>query len=483
MSVPLVVPVVPVAGVETLSFLELGTPAAVVEVLAAGGVDAPFPIQAATLIDAFAGRDVLGKGRTGSGKTLAFAIPTVARLAGRRAKPGAPLALILAPTRELATQIAGVIKPLAAAMNLRTTTIFGGVPAGAQLRALRAGVDIVVACPGRLLDHHGTGALRLSAVEVVVVDEADHMADQGFLPMLRRILAATPDQAQQLWFSATLDNGVDQMVRAHMRNPATHSVADADSAQAGGETVHHVVRCHEDDRVDVVAALAASAPRCVVFCRTKSRAKRLCRQLCSIGVSAVELHGNLAQNARTRNLAAFTNGTAPVLVATDIAARGIHVDDVALVVHADPPVEPKAYVHRSGRTGRAGAEGVVITVVTPELTDDARSLMRRAGVSPIEHGAVTAKNVVAAIADPMARPAPEAPAGPGRSSAGRSGAPRSGTGRSGAGSPRSGSGRSNSGSTGTNPKSAQANRRRNSSDGSRRGSTGSGQRSSAPRPG
>lgn len=366
----------------TVSFAALGCHQSLIAPLAASGVDVPFPIQAATIADAVAGRDVLGKGRTGSGKTLAFVLPTVTRLAGRQARPGRPLALVLAPTRELAVQITAVLDPFVSAVGLRCVTIFGGVPAGPQLVALRRGVEIVVACPGRLLDHHGSGALTLSDVEVVVVDEADHMADQGFLPMLRRILSAVGD-AQQLWFSATLDNGVSDLVARFMVDPVTRTVENDDTE--GGGISHHLVHVAEEDRVATVATMAAMAARCVVFCRTKARAKRLCRQLNSSGLSAVELHGNLAQNVRTRNLAAFHAGTAPILVATDIAARGIHVDAVDIVVHADPPIEHKAYVHRSGRTGRAGADGVVVTIVTPETIADAERMLRRAGLRPQRH--------------------------------------------------------------------------------------------------
>ncbi|MFN0089192.1 MAG: DEAD/DEAH box helicase [Acidimicrobiales bacterium] len=355
-------------------------PAELVAVLAKSGVTAPFPIQALTLVESLAGRDVLGRGRTGSGKTLAFALPVVAALAGGRSRPGAPRALILAPTRELAAQITQVISPLAAAFHLRCTAIFGGVKPGPQLAALRSGVDIVVACPGRLLDHHRAGALKLNAVRVVVVDEADHMADQGFLPSLRRILQAAPEDAQQLWFSATLDKDVAGLVAQHMRNPVTRTVAELEPSAAAGVASHLVLHVPEEDRVAIVAQLAAGARRCLVFCRTKSRARRLCRQLRNLGLSSVELHGDLAQGVRARNLAAFASGDAPVLVATDIAARGIHVDDVDFVVHADPPVEHKAYVHRSGRTARAGASGAVVTLAGPDQAAHVAGLLRKAGV-------------------------------------------------------------------------------------------------------
>jgi superfamily II DNA/RNA helicase len=364
------------------SFLDLGVPAKLVTVLADLGITAPFPIQAATLPDSLAGRDVLGRGRTGSGKTYAFALPLIARLAaaGTTRRPGRPRALILAPTRELATQIDATLAPLARALGLRTLTVFGGVGAGPQISGLRAGVDVLVACPGRLLDHLQNGHVNLDAVEVTVLDEADHMADLGFLPVVRRLMDATPRDGQRMLFSATLDGGVDVLVKRFMNKPVTHHVDAADEAPV--EMAHHVLHVRHDDRFPVLVDLLAAPGRSVVFTRTKRRAKVLTRQLVAAGVPAVELHGNLAQNARNRNLSAFSDGTAPTLVATDIAARGIHVDDIALVIHADPPVEHKAYLHRSGRTARAGAQGTVITLMTDDQQGDVRDLTRRAGIKP-----------------------------------------------------------------------------------------------------
>jgi superfamily II DNA/RNA helicase len=363
------------------TFGELGVPAPLVKALASVGVTTPFPIQAATLPDVLAGRDVLGRGRTGSGKTYGFAVPLLARLAARPAprRPGRPRALILAPTRELAAQIEASIAPLAAAVSLRTLTVFGGVGPGRQIAGLRSGVDVLVACPGRLLDHVESGHASLDAVEVTVLDEADHMADLGFLPAVRRLLDQTPRRGQRLLFSATLDAGVDVLVRRYLTDPVTHSV---DAAPAPVAVPHHMLHITDRDRLTVLVDLAAAPGRTLVFARTKRRAKTLTRQLVEAGVPAIELHGNLGQNARSRNLTAFAAGSATTLVATDIAARGIHVDDVALVVHADPPAEYKAYLHRSGRTARAGATGTVVTLMTDDQVDAVRHLARQAGIAP-----------------------------------------------------------------------------------------------------
>ncbi|MEI8406682.1 MULTISPECIES: DEAD/DEAH box helicase [unclassified Kribbella] len=366
---------------DNLTFADLGVPASLVSALAVTGVTKPFPIQAATLPDSLAGKDVLGRGRTGSGKTYAFVLPVLARLAVSRSKRRAnhPRALILAPTRELATQIQASITPLTDALDLRTMTIFGGVGHGPQITGLRKGADIVVACPGRLEDHLKAGHVKLDAVEITVLDEADHMADLGFLPAVRRILEATPSGAQRLLFSATLDAGVDVLVQRFMTDPVTHSV---DSAQSPvSKMTHHVLHVQTDSRLPVLVDLTAAPGRTLVFTRTKYGAKSLTKKLIAQGVPAVELHGNLSQGARTRNLEAFGNGTAKTLVATDIAARGIHVDDVTLVIHADPPIEHKAYLHRSGRTARAGAEGTVVTLMTDDQVRDVRDLTRKAGIA------------------------------------------------------------------------------------------------------
>jgi len=363
------------------SFTTLGVPARLSTVLSGLGIESPTPIQAATLPDSLAGRDVLGRGRTGSGKTYAFLLPVVARLAdGSRPRPGKPRALILAPTRELVGQIETALAPLARAAGLTSRTIFGGVGQNPQVNALRRGVDIVVACPGRLEDLIGQGHCSLADVEITVLDEADHMADLGFLPSVRRLLTQTPRGGQRLLFSATLDKAIDALVKQFLTDPVTHQ---ADSAQSPVATMsHHVLHVEREHRLPVLVDLTSAPGRTVVFTRTKHGAKALTRQLNKHGVPAVELHGNLGQNARTRNLEAFGSGRAAALVATDIAARGIHVDDVALVVHADPPTEHKAYLHRSGRTARAGNEGTVVTLMTSDQKRDVRDLTRAAGITP-----------------------------------------------------------------------------------------------------
>ncbi|NHA68842.1 DEAD/DEAH box helicase [Phycicoccus flavus] len=366
----------------TDTFGALGVPSSLVDVLASGGITTPTPIQAATLPDSLAGRDVLGRGRTGSGKTVAFLLPLLTRLAQSRSSrtPKRPRALVLAPTRELATQIEEAMAPLARALGLTSRTVFGGVGQGPQVAALRRGVDVVVACPGRLEDLVGQGHVSLANVEVTVVDEADHMADLGFLPQVRRLLDATPRGGQRMLFSATLDAGIGVLASRYLVEPVTH---EADSAQSPVSAMtHHVLHVSSAAHLPVLLDLTSAPGRTIVFTRTKHRAKRLARQLNDAGVPAVELHGNLSQGQRTRTMEAFHSGAAQTLVATDIAARGIHVDDVALVVHADPPVEHKAYLHRSGRTARAGAAGTVVTLMTDEQVRDVRDLTRKAGIRP-----------------------------------------------------------------------------------------------------
>jgi superfamily II DNA/RNA helicase len=364
------------------TFSDLGVPGSLSKLLAANGIARPTPIQARSLPDALAGRDVLGRAQTGSGKTYAFLLPLLSRLSASASKrqPGRPRALVLAPTRELATQIEASLTPLAQAVRLSCVTIFGGVGAGPQIAALRRGVDIVVACPGRLNEHIEAGHAKLDAVEITVLDEADHMADLGFLPVVRRLMEQTPPSGQRLLFSATLDGGVDVLVRQFMRKPVTHSVDSALSPVSKMD--HHVLHLRQEDRLEVLVDLASAPGRTLVFTRTKHGAKKLARQFNSAGVPAVELHGNLAQNARNRNLQAFSDGTTRTMVATDIAARGIHVDGVTLVIHADPPMEHKAYLHRSGRTARAGAAGKVVTITTDEQVRDVRDMTRKAGVTP-----------------------------------------------------------------------------------------------------
>ncbi|MFF1384242.1 DEAD/DEAH box helicase [Arthrobacter sp. NPDC058288] len=387
------------------TFAALGTPKELADTLTAQGITEPFPIQVKTLPDTLAGRDVLGRGRTGSGKTIAFAIPLVARLAEREAKhfrkPGRPMGLVLAPTRELATQINATIEPMAKAMGLNTTVIYGGISQARQEKALRAGVDIVIACPGRLEDLIRQRILTLEAVEVTVLDEADHMADLGFLPVVKKLMDMTPSQGQRLLFSATLDNGVDKIVQRYLSNPLTHSV---DDPQAAVTTMEHHVLVVNDQTVkkQLIVELASGAGRRVLFMRTKHHARKLAKTLTDAGIPAVDLHGNLSQNARDRNLAEFSSGDVRVLVATDVAARGVHVDDVELVIHVDPPTEHKAYLHRSGRTARAGSDGTVVTLTLPEQQSDVKKLMKAAGVE-VNFERVTANSpLVAELVGEMA---------------------------------------------------------------------------------
>ncbi|WP_369134710.1 DEAD/DEAH box helicase [Modestobacter sp. I12A-02662] len=410
-------PVVPAGDLATVvptdtTFAELGVPAPLVEVLTASGITAPFPIQVATLPDTLAGRDVLGRGRTGSGKTIAFSLPLVARLASSTTKrlPKRPRSLILVPTRELANQVSAVVDPLARALGLKTTVVFGGVGQNPQVTALAGGIDVLIACPGRLEDLIGQGHADLGAVEVTILDEADHMADLGFLPGVKRLLDRTPKGGQRLLFSATLDNGVDVLVKRYLSNPVTHSV---DPAVAPVSTMsHHVFRVDTLDKAAVVKELASGLGRSVLFTRTKHQAKKLAKQLSAAGVPAVDLQGNLSQNARERNLEAFSNGSIRVLCATDIAARGIHVDDVSIVVHVDPPTEHKAYLHRSGRTARAGAGGTVVTIATPDQTGEVRTLTRQAGITPTVAAVRPGAAEITALTGPAApfvepAPAPE----------------------------------------------------------------------------
>ena len=395
------------------SFLDLGVPAPLAAVLAADGKTEAFAIQRDTLPDALAGRDLLGRGRTGSGKTIAFAVPLVARLTGFKARPQYPRGLVLAPTRELASQIAATITPLAQAANLRVATVFGGVSQRPQEEAMRRGVDILVACPGRLEDLMKQGIVRLGDVRVTVLDEADHMADLGFLPGVTRILAATPAGGQRLLFSATLDNGIDVLARRFLSKPVSHEVDEA--TVEVGEMTHRVLEVADADaKKTLVQTLASGTGRRILFTRTKHQAKKLAKALSAAGIPAVDLHGNLAQGARERNLAAFSadpaDGGVRVLVATDVAARGVHVDDVDLVVHVDPPAEHKAYLHRSGRTARAGAAGTVVTVLLPEQRRDTKDLLRKAKISvDIEHVSPSSPAVAALVGETAAYVKPAAP--------------------------------------------------------------------------
>jgi superfamily II DNA/RNA helicase len=371
-----------------------------VAVLSEGGITAPRPIQAAVLPDALAGLDILGSAQTGSGKTLGFSLPLVARLADGHTMACRPRGLVLVPTRELASQVQAVLSPLAQAMGLTVATVFGGTPQRPQVAALRNRADIVVACPGRLADLIRQGHCHLGDVEVSVLDEADQMADLGFLPVVRQMLEATPAEGQRLLFSATLDGEVDVLARRFLASPARH---DVDPATPPAQITHHLLTVTPADRAAVVATLASGEARVLIFTRTRHGARRLARQLTMAGTPAAELHGDLAQGARSRNLEAFGSGKVRAMVATDIAARGLHVDGIGLVIHADPPAEHKAYVHRSGRTARGGAAGTVVTVQTAAQAAEVRALMRKAGVTPCAAAAGPGSAVLRSIAGPPAR--------------------------------------------------------------------------------
>ncbi|MGI5218303.1 DEAD/DEAH box helicase [Nocardia sp. CA-290969] len=362
-------------------FADLGLPVLTVQALRREGFTDPRPIQDAAIPDALAGRDVLGRAPTGSGKTLAFGLPMLARLAGRPAIPRAPRGLVLAPTRELALQIERALEPFA--LGLRLGTAVGGLPTARQAEKLLRGVDLLIATPGRLTDLVEQGAAVLDSVQVTVLDEADHMADFGFLPQVRRLLDATPADGQRLLFSATLDDdSVQDLVRHYLRNPVTHSVAPEPAAAVA---VHHLLFVDTADKPAVLARIAAREGRTLMFVRTQYGAEKLTRRLRDEGIAVAALHGGKAQNRRLRTLAAFADGAVSTLVATDIAARGIHVDAVSLVVHADPPTSPKDYVHRAGRTARAGAAGTVVTVVTPDQRAEVSALIQAAEVETVTH--------------------------------------------------------------------------------------------------
>ncbi|MEC3955998.1 DEAD/DEAH box helicase [Nocardia sp. CDC153] len=443
----------PTSAPDATRFADLGLPPVLVQALRRDGIDKPFPIQAAVIPDILAGRDVLGRAATGSGKTLAFGLPMLVRLFGAPSAPKRPRGLILAPTRELAIQIESALDEAALSLGLRLATAVGGLPIKKQEERLARGVDVVIATPGRLTDLLGRKAVALSDIRVVTVDEADHMAELGFMPQLTALLNKVPDDAQQLLFSATLDETIDGLVQRYLREPVRHSVglavapgassgtaatvgaggsnmgstsqdpsaglgSEADSAPgdhrttgraagtgstaAGGSAAgrasvvsleatggtaavpaiaHYALHVRRSDKRAVVSEIAAREGRTLLFVRTQYGAEKLAGKLREVGIGAVALHGGKAQNQRSRMLAAFADGTAPVLVATDVAARGLHVDDVSLVVHVDPPADPKDYLHRTGRTARAGASGTVVTIVTPDNREEAAQLAKRASVT------------------------------------------------------------------------------------------------------
>jgi superfamily II DNA/RNA helicase len=360
------------------SFTDLGLPEPLLRALRDTGIDTPFPIQAATLPDALAGRDVLGRAQTGSGKTLAFGLPMLAQLNGGKAKPKRPRALVLVPTRELAMQVADSLTPLAKALGLWCRTAVGGMSFTRQADALHRGVDLLIATPGRLSDHTRQGTCVLSEVNFVALDEADQMADMGFLPQVREILDLTPRDGQRLLFSATLDGDVQKLVDAYLTEPVEHSVAPV---TASVETMdHYVFQVSHQEKQTIVTEIGAREGRTIMFVRTKHHVDRLAERLRASGVAAGALHGGKTQGQRNRVLADFREGHTPVLVATDVAARGIHVDDVSLVLHVDPAADHKDYLHRAGRTARAGASGVVVTLITHDQRRTVRRMTERAGV-------------------------------------------------------------------------------------------------------
>ncbi|MGW5815209.1 DEAD/DEAH box helicase [Streptomyces noursei] len=400
-------------AVPPIAFADMGLPAEVLRTLTELGVREPFPIQAATLPNALAGRDVLGRGRTGSGKTLAFGLPLLARTAGRRAEPKQPLALILVPTRELAQQVTEALAPYADALRLRMATVVGGLSIGRQVAALRDGAEVVVATPGRLHDLIERRACRLERVRITVLDEADQMCDMGFLPHVTEVLDQVHRDGQRMLFSATLDRDVEHLVRSHLHDPGVHSV----DPSAGAVTTmdHHVLVVHGPDRYAVTTEIAARDGRVLLFLDTKHAVDQLTRHLRANGVHAAALHSGKSQPQRTRTLAQFKNGQVTVLVATNVAARGLHVDDLDLVVNVDPPTDPKDYVHRAGRTARAGESGSVVTLVLPSQRRETSQLIAEAGIAPtitkVRSGEAELSRITGAKA-PSGTPLDGAPATP-----------------------------------------------------------------------
>ncbi|MEU9414072.1 DEAD/DEAH box helicase [Streptomyces sp. NPDC048272] len=367
----------------TITFSDLGLPDGIVRKLAQNGVTSPFPIQAATIPDALAGKDILGRGRTGSGKTLSFGLPTLASLAGGHTEKKKPRAIILTPTRELAMQVADALQPYGDVLGLKMKVVCGGTSMSNQIFALERGVDVLVATPGRLRDIINRGACSLANVQVAVLDEADQMADLGFLPEVTELLDQIPGGGQRMLFSATMENEIGTLVKRYLTNPVTHEV---DSAQGNVTTMtHHVLVVKPKDKAPVTAAIAARKGRTIIFVRTQLGADRIAEQLIEAGVKADALHGGMTQGARTRVLADFKDGYVNALVATDVAARGIHVDGIDLVLNVDPAGDHKDYLHRSGRTARAGKSGVVVSLALPHQRRQIFRLMEDAGVDASRH--------------------------------------------------------------------------------------------------
>ncbi|MFD8782197.1 DEAD/DEAH box helicase [Kitasatospora sp. NPDC059599] len=417
------------------TFAELDLPKAILSALGREGVTEPFPIQAATLPDSIAGRDVLGRGRTGSGKTLAFGLPLLARTAGSRAVARHPLALVLVPTRELAQQVTEALTPYATAVNLRITTVVGGMSINRQASAVRRGTEVLVATPGRLDDLIGRGDVNLSDVAITVLDEADQMADMGFLPQVSKLLEQVAEGGQRMLFSATLDRNVDRLVKRFLTDPVTHSV----DPSAGAVTTmdHHVLQLDQTDKASATAHIASRDGRVIMFVHTKHGADRLAKQLLANGVKAAALHGGKSQPQRNRVLDQFREGHVTALIATNVAARGIHIDGLDLVVNVDPPIDHKDYLHRGGRTARAGESGTVVTLVLPEQRREVNRLMTVAGIRPTVTkirpgdadltritGARTPSGVPVTLAVPVAQAAAAGPAD--ETAGGRAGAKNGG---------------------------------------------------------
>ena len=376
-------------------FAEL--PAELVTALSEQGITEPTPVQAAVVPDALAGYDVLGRARTGSGKTLAFGLPILSRLAGTRSRPCHPRALIVVPTRELANQVARALQPVAASVGLKLTTVYGGTPYEKQTRQLRQRADLVVATPGRLEDLFENGYVFFDDIEVTVLDEADHLCDLGFYPAVDKLVGLTPAGSQRLLLSATLDGDVDALVRAHLRDPRVHEL-DPNAGSITTMTHHTLTVGGFRDKVDAVSRLVQANGRTIVFTRTRESATQLAEALTDSGTKAVDLQGSLSQRVRERNLQRFTDGDVQVVVATDVAARGIHVDDVGLVVHFDVAGDAKSYLHRSGRTARAGRDGCVVTLTTPRGVAQVVRLHQNAGVEVLHHDLRTAPTPMTAEA-------------------------------------------------------------------------------------
>ncbi|HEU4812460.1 MAG TPA: DEAD/DEAH box helicase [Nocardioides sp.] len=372
-------------------------PAELIEALAGQGITTPTPVQAAVIPDGIAGHDVLGRAQTGSGKTLAFGIPVLARLTGEKSRPGHPRAVIVVPTRELAQQLSRALTPLATSLKLRLATIYGGTPYDRQVRALKNRADIVVATPGRLEDLIKQGHCLVEDVQVTVLDEADHLCDLGFFPAIDKLVGMTPAGSQRMLLSATLDGDVDRLVKKHLRNPKLHQL-DPNAGAVSTMTHHTMVVGGFRDKVEAATRLISANGSAVVFTRTREGAVELSEALTAAGVEAVDLHGNLSQRVRERNLHKFSSGKVRAVVATDVAARGIHVDNVDMVIHFDAASDPKAYLHRSGRTARAGKEGCVVTITTPKFLDQVVRLQRGAKVEVLHHDLRTAPRVLTAEA-------------------------------------------------------------------------------------